>query len=68
MRAGDFVRFRAPHWFHVAGMPEPDRPWLLGLLIEYHTWEKIATILYSGSNMRIAARGVQLASRTNEII
>ena len=63
MRAGDMVRFRAPHWLGGAGMPEAKRPWLMGLLIEYHKWEKIATVLYNDQLLRLAARDVQKFGR-----
>ena len=59
MKAGDLVRFRATHWLGGAGVSEEDRPFLLGLLVSYHTWEKIATILYNGEVLRVQARNVQ---------
>ena len=40
MRAGDLVRFKYT-WSDHEG-------WKVGLLEEYHTWEKIATIIYEG--------------------
>tara|TARA_Y100000389_G_C17234892_1_gene400074 strand:- start:390 stop:575 length:186 start_codon:yes stop_codon:yes gene_type:complete len=49
MKSGDMVRFVHP----------TEAEWKLGLLIEYHKWEKIATVLYEGGLMRIAARHVQ---------
>ena len=51
MRAGDLVRFIYP-------VPT-SAEWKLGLLIEYHKWEKIATILYDGGLVKISARRVQ---------
>lgn len=57
------VRFRAPHWLGGAGLREEERPWLLGLLLEYYAWEKIATILYEDEVVRIAARNVQKTSQ-----
>jgi len=59
MKTGDLVRFRAPHWLGGAGVPEKDRPWLIGLLVKYEKWEKIATIMYRNELLRIAARNVQ---------
>jgi len=59
MKSGDLVRFRAPHWLGGAGLKENQRPWLIGLLVEYHQWEKIATVLYEDELLRIAARNVQ---------
>ena len=29
--------------------------WRIGLLKEYHTWEKIATIIYNGKEIRVSA-------------
>ncbi len=66
MKAGDMVRFRAPHWLGGAGLPEEERPWLIGLLIEYHKWEKIATVMYKGELIRIAARNCQKASQERD--
>jgi len=59
MKPGDLVRFRAVHWLGGAGLELNQRPWLVGLLVEYHKWEKIATILYDDELLRIAARDVQ---------
>jgi hypothetical protein len=59
MKSGDLVRFRAPHWLGGAGLEEVDRPWLIGLLVEYHKWEKIATVLHDNQAIRVAARNVQ---------
>ena len=59
MVAGDLVRFRAPHWLGGAGKEEKDRPWLVGLLIEYRKWEKIATILYNDELLRLPGYQVQ---------
>ena len=52
MKAGDLVRFK-----YSGGDAEG---WKVGLLIEYHTWEKIATIIYEGKKIRAMARLVQL--------
>ena len=51
MKSGDLVRFIHPL--------TTSTEWKLGLLIEYHKWEKIATVLYDGGLMRISARKVQ---------
>jgi hypothetical protein len=61
MKKGDMVRFRAPHPKFVDS--SPTRPWLIGLLIEYHKWEKIATIMYNDELIRIAARDTQKYGR-----
>ncbi len=41
-----------------------DSDWVTGFLLEYHSWEKIATILYDGEIFRIAARDVQLVQQS----
>ena len=64
MRAGDFVRFTTLSNINNIELPV----WQHGILIEYHTWEKVATILYEGNQIRVAARNVQLASRQKEEI
>jgi hypothetical protein len=63
MQAGDMVRFRqrAVREDNVIDKTKP--PWHVGLLIEYHTWEKIATIMCDGVVHRIASRDVQLHAR-----
>ncbi|HIE84041.1 MAG TPA: hypothetical protein EYQ00_09450 [Dehalococcoidia bacterium] len=63
MKKGDMVRFRAVHWLGGAGLPVGERPWLTGLLLEYHKWEKIATILYKDEVVRVAVRNVQKYGR-----
>ena len=45
MRAGDLVRFKT----------DLAEEWKVGLLKEYHTWEKIATIIYSGKEYSVRA-------------
>jgi hypothetical protein len=37
--------------------------WHIGLLVEYRTWEKVATILYEGELHRIHASEVEKAGR-----
>jgi hypothetical protein len=63
MKSGDLVRFRATHWLGGAGLEENQRPWLVGLLVEYHKWEKMTTIMYEGKIIRIQARNVQKYGR-----
>ena len=62
VKAGDLVRFRAPHFVRmvdsVTGTEGQDKN-ALGLLIEYNTWEKVATVMYKGNLLRIAARDVE---------
>jgi len=45
MRAGDLVRFKT----------DLAEEWKIGLLKEYHTWEKIATIIFEGKEVRVSA-------------
>ena len=56
MKAGDMVRF----WKlrdRVDEKPE------LGLLLEYHSWEKVARILHEGEIISIRAEYVQKAGK-----
>lgn len=64
MKTGDIVRFRRPP----AGAYDAPRHggnsmWLLGLLVEYHSWEKIATILHKDELIRVPARDVEKYGR-----
>ena len=53
MRTGDLVRF----------FLDPEGIKLIGLLVEYRTWEKVATILHEGEIYRIRAEFVQKAGK-----
>ena len=55
MKAGDLVRFKYT-WSDLEG-------WKVGLLKEYHTWEKIATIVYEGKEVRVMAGLTQIHKR-----
>ena len=55
MKAGDLVRFKYT-WSDHEG-------WKVGLLKEYHTWEKIATIIYEGKEVRVMAALAQIHKR-----
>ncbi len=55
MKAGDLVRFKYT-WSDHEG-------WKVGLLKEYHTWEKIATIIYEGKEVRVMASLTQIHKR-----
>ena len=55
MRAGDLVRFK-----YTGADAEG---WKIGLLKEYHTWEKVATIIYEGKEIRVAAGLAELHKR-----
>jgi len=37
--------------------------WRIGLLLEYHTWEKVGTVLYEGNIYRIRAENIQKAGK-----
>ena len=60
MKPGDLVRFREIT-SHAPDVEYTD--WKIGLLLQYYTWEKIATILYDQKELRIAARDVQMLCR-----
>ena len=70
MKIGDMVRIKKrkliPSLY--GGPPEWDESWEEGGIVieEYHTWEKVVTILHKGEVKRIAARDVQLVSRNYE--
>ena len=64
MKPGDLVRFKPPYFIRqidgVFGVGDPqDNGNLLGLLIEYETWEKMATVMYDGEMIRLPARDVE---------
>ena len=65
MKAGDIVRFIEGQ-IHTKQRHLPE--WKLGLLVEYHTWEKIARILYDGKIVSVRAENTQLAYRAKENI
>jgi len=58
MRAGDLVRFKYT-WSDHEG-------WKVGLLKEYHKWEKIATIIYEGKEIRVRSSLTQLHQRSKK--
>ena len=55
MRAGDLVRFK----YSGARAEE----WKIGLLKEYHKWEKVATIIYEDKEIRVAAGLAEIHKR-----
>jgi len=66
VQAGDIVRFRPAYYIASADevlTPESSGDWVIGLLIEYNKWEKIATILHGEDVLRVAARDVQRFGR-----
>ena len=60
MKAGDLVRFREIT-FHGSPMTYAEKK--IGLLKEYHTWEKIATIICDGKEIRVAASLAEVYKR-----
>ena len=54
MKAGDLVRFQK--YSH-------HDDWCIGLLLEYHTWEKIGTVLHNGEIYRLRAENIQKAGK-----
>lgn len=60
METGDWVRFCTEE-IHPRQRNLPK--WKHGLLVEYHSWEKIARILYEGKIVSVRAGQVQLAQR-----
>ena len=59
MKQGDMVRFKSA----AVDVVNNPLPWRLGLLVEYHPWEKIATVLYEGRLLRCRAADVQKAGK-----
>ncbi len=55
MKAGDMVRFRQAH--------PPSTKWRLGLLVEYESWQKVATVLHEGEIYKLRAENVQKAGK-----
>ncbi len=68
MKAGDLVRFRQEVW--PRNKPTDCGMWVtkLGLLVEYHPWEKIASVLCEGKIIRIRAENVEKAGRKDSEI
>ena len=60
MKAGDLVRFRNSYDLYASD------EWLIGLLIEYETWEKVGTVLYEGKLWRLRASDMQKAGKKDE--
>jgi len=63
MKPGDMVRFRKEQWERKNPSDCGMWVWKLGLLVEYHTWEKIATVLCDGEILRIHASEVEKAGK-----
>ena len=66
MKQGDLVRFRKEEFPRKKPTDCGIWSWKLGILLEYHTWEKVATILCEGKIIRIHASEVQKAGKKDE--
>tara|TARA_A100000164_G_C21511397_1_gene587181 strand:- start:431 stop:646 length:216 start_codon:yes stop_codon:yes gene_type:complete len=64
VKTGDMVKFRDV----LNHRTEELTDWKVGLLIEYHTWEKIATVLHEGEVRRIRAEYVTKAGKKDGLI
>jgi hypothetical protein len=69
MKVGDMVRIRRkklkPKQVFSSGPLDYEEWWDEGGVVvdDYHSWEKIVSVLHSGKVERIAARDVQLMQR-----
>jgi len=66
MRKGDLVRFKKLPIIIQSGGAfgfDDTEGSAIGLLVEYQTWEKIATVLYEGEIYRIRAEDVEKAGK-----
>tara|TARA_B100000123_G_C25576806_1_gene360883 strand:+ start:18 stop:215 length:198 start_codon:yes stop_codon:yes gene_type:complete len=59
MKEGDIVKFRDV----ISLNPEQLSEWKYGVLVEYVTWQKIATILHEGEIRRMRAEYVCKAGK-----
>jgi len=57
VKNGDLVRFRRSY------EPYKTEAWLIGLLVVYEPAQKIGTVLYNGTLIRLRAADIQLAGR-----
>ena len=60
MKAGDLVRFK---YFDPSLTGIKTWEWRIGLLLEYHTWEKVGTVLHHGDIYRLRAENIQKAGK-----
>ena len=67
MKTGDLVRFKSiGAGRHDIPKYADDGKWRLGLLIEYETWEKLATVLYMGALHRVQSQNIQKEGKKDE--
>jgi len=66
MKKGDIVRFRNYTLRPVNRQDCGIWSWKLGLLVEYHTWEKVASILSEGKIIRVRAEDVQKSGKKDD--
>ena len=67
MKTGDLVRFKSIGAGRTDSPPySQDGEWRIGLLVEYQSWEKVATVLYRGQTFRMRAEFVQKAGKKDE--
>tara|TARA_R110001583_G_scaffold12612_7_gene55834 strand:- start:12286 stop:12495 length:210 start_codon:yes stop_codon:yes gene_type:complete len=68
MKSGDLVRFTRPEF----PLKEPNHCSIwqheIGLLVEYKTWEKIATVLIHGKLERIRASELSKAGKKDGLV
>ena len=46
---------------------DPVKKKLIGILVKYESWEKIASVMYGGQILRVPARLVEKAGKKDEI-
>ena len=65
MKSGDLVRFEPPIYMHIKSFIDGGPPFqkLIGILIKYEPWEKIASVMYDGQILRIPSRLVEKAGK-----
>jgi len=71
MQAGEIVRFRnvcnvsPSDWYYQdpEGLKSENIPWVIGILVEYHSWEKIASILHEDKIVRVSSKNVEKAGK-----
>ena len=57
MKTGDMVRFRKLEYY--SDLAGPEEKWEIGLLIEFHKREKMATVLFNDDLLKLSVNDVQ---------